>query len=254
MRAVSRLPWILRGRRHPERRLVAIASIMKIQRLASIISILLAFWVASPAQAADLPADNASGFYGGVSLRDAAAEGPGLTFGNTGATWSRFVTPLADDTSPRALVFGGYRWRSDIAVEAAFSSVDQYALRPAEGSGGRRGVGLTFRNTAGFGDIQTRGWNLDVFTSWSFYKSFALYGRMGYAQSESTPGFVASSPVSPDLRRLRDGVNYGLGVRYDMNSALGLRLEYGRFGRFAGEFGGGLPDTDQVSVGVQLRF
>ena len=61
--------------------------------------------------------------------------------------------------------------------------------------------------------------------------------------------------VTPDGRRLRDGVNYGLGVRYDMNSALGLRLEYGRFGRFAGEVGNGLlPESDQVTFGVQFRF
>ncbi len=57
-----------------------------------------------------------------------------------------------------------------------------------------------------------------------------------------------------DSRRLRDGVNVGLGMRYDMNSALGLRVEYARFGRFAGEIGTSLPETDQVSFGVQLRF
>ncbi len=39
-----------------------------------------------------------------------------------------------------------------------------------------------------------------------------------------------------------------------MSPALGLRLEYGRFGRFAGEIGTSLPETDQVSVGVQFRF
>jgi hypothetical protein len=49
-------------------------------------------------------------------------------------------------------------------------------------------------------------------------------------------------------------MNYGLGVRYDMNSALGLRLEYGRFGRFAGEIGSTLPESDQVTFGVQFRF
>ena len=49
-------------------------------------------------------------------------------------------------------------------------------------------------------------------------------------------------------------MNVGVGLRYDMNSALGLRVEYARFGRFAGEIGTGLPDTDQVSFGVQLRF
>ena len=65
-----------------------------------------------------------------------------------------------------------------------------------------------------------------------------------------------SAPLRPsqDSRRLRDGVNVGVGLRYDMNSALGLRVEYARFGRFVGEVGTGLPETDQVSFGVQLRF
>jgi hypothetical protein len=40
-----------------------------------------------------------------------------------------------------------------------------------------------------------------------------------------------------------------------MKSALGLRLEYGRFGRFAGEVGTGVPsESDQVIFGVQFRF
>jgi len=31
-------------------------------------------------------------------------------------------------------------------------------------------------------------------------------------------------------------------------------VEYGRFGRFAGETASGAPETDRVSFGVQLRF
>ena len=71
-----------------------------------------------------------------------------------------------------------------------------------------------------------------------------------------TPPLAGLSPVSvvANSRGLRDGMNYGVGMRYDMNSALGLRLEYSRFGRFAGEFGSSLPETDQVTLGVQFRF
>ena len=80
----------------------------------------------------------------------------------------------------------------------------------------------------------------------------SLYGRLGYAQSETrwsyTPSFVS------DVRRNRDGVNYGLGVRYDMTPALGLRLEYARFGRLPGEVAGVLPENDQLQLGVQFRF
>ena len=193
-----------------------------------------------------------SGFYGGVSMRDHATEGAGVILGPATSVWNRYVAPTVDDSSARALVFGGYRWRNDIAVEASFNSIDQYALRP-DGAGARRGVGLNFGTNSGLGELSTRSWNVDVFTSWTFYRSLALYGRVGYGQSETVPAFGAS-PVFADSRRLRDGVNVGLGVRYDMNSSLGLRVEYARFGRFAGEIGSGLPDTDQVSFGVQLRF
>jgi opacity protein-like surface antigen len=163
------------------------------------------------------------------------------------------VAPTADDLSPRALVFGGYRWRNDIAVEASFNSIDQYALRP-DALGGRSGVGLNFGSNEAVGHPPARSWNVDLFTSWTFRPALALYGRVGYGQSETLPSFGAVSPAVQDSRRLRDGVNVGLGMRYDMNSALGLRVEYARFGRFAGEIGASLPETDQVSFGVQLRF
>jgi opacity protein-like surface antigen len=230
---------------------------MRIHRPAAIISILLALCAAVPAHAEDRQAGAASGFYGGVSLRDRGTEAAGLTFGSVNSVWNRYVAPVADDATPRTLVFGGYRWRNDIAVEASFNTADQYALRPAEGLDARRGVGLNFGSSPGIGEPQTRSWNVDVFTSWNFYRAFALYGRLGYGQSDATPAFTGAPPATADIRRLRDGVNYGLGLRYDMTSALGLRLEYGRygrFGRFAGEIGTGLPETDQVSFGVQFRF
>ncbi len=176
-----------------------------------------------------------------------------MTLGPARSVWTRFVAPTAEDTSPRALVFGGYRWRNDVAVEASFNSVDQYILRP-EVAGSRRGVGLRFGSNEGLGQLATRSWNVDVFTSWTFYRALALYGRVGYGQSETLSALGGVSPVAQDSRRLRDGVNVGLGLRYDMNSALGLRVEYARFGRFAGEIGTSLPETDQVSFGVQLRF
>lgn len=227
---------------------------MKIHRVATFISILLALGSAGPARAVDPVQASATGFYGGLSLRDRAVEGVGLTFGTTNAAWNRYVAPTADDTTSRALVFGGYRWRNDIAVEAAFNSLDKYALRPVGSLGAGQGVGLSFPAVTGIGDLPTRSWNVDLFTSWTFYKSLALYGRMGYAQSDTIPLSSAAQQTAPDIRRLRDGVNYGVGLRYDMNSTLGLRVEYGRFGRFAGEFGSGLPESDQVSFGVQLRF
>lgn len=196
-----------------------------------------------------------NGFYGGVAMRENGAEANGLTLGNVPLgnvplAWNRFSAPIADDTSQRSLLFGGYRWRNDLAVEAAVNTTDKYALHqgaqtPLIGPG--PGLALT--------DASARSWNADVYTSWEVIRSLSLYGRLGYAQSDARQIFSGASLVPGDPRRPRDGVNYGLGLRYDVTHALGLRVEYARFGRFAGEgVGSGLPDSDQVSVGVQFRF
>ena len=195
------------------------------------------------ATAADL------GFYGGVVLRQGPQEAPGIQIGNLTSAWSKFVAPTADETAARTLLFGGYRLTSDVAVEAAISAVDRYALAP----GGRGGVGLALAS-AGVG-VVPQSWNADVYTSWAFRKSFALYGRLGYAQTDSPLAYGPATFLTGDPRRLRDGMNYGVGLRYDVTRALGLRVEYARFGRFAGEsVNGMLPESDQLQFGVQYRF
>ncbi len=211
--------------------------------------------MAAPVQGAD--ADGNAGFYGGVSMRDGAAQSFGVQTGAMASSWTRSATPTVEDTSiTRSLVFGGYRWRNDVAVEASFSSFDKYALRPTDTAPLRGGVGLGIASgTPGIPDTALRSWNVDVYTSWAFYKAFALYGRLGYAQSDALPQLAGTNPGwSLDPRRLRDGVNYGVGLRYDMTRDLGLRLEYARFGRYAPDLSGALPESDQVTFGVQFRF
>jgi opacity protein-like surface antigen len=208
------------------------------------------FWliVGSVGIWASVPAFGQAGFYGGVSLRDNDADATGLKLGNLPLAWNRFAAPVAEDSPQRALFFGGYRWKSDVAVEAAFNTTETYALRPGAAAP-VGGVGLTT-------DPATHVWNADVYTSWEFVRSFSLYGRLGYAQSDARPLFTGASLVPGDARRQRDGVNYGVGLRYDMTQSLGLRVEYARFGRFVGESAGTglLPDSDQLMIGVQFRF
>jgi len=134
------------------------------------------------------------GFYGGVAVRDAGADAMGLTLGKLPLAWNRFTTPAAEDATQRALVFGGYRWSSDIAVEAAFNASDKYALRP--GLIGVSSVGL------GLSD-PTRAWNADVYTSWEFVRSLSLYGRLGYAQSDSRVALAPLTLVVGDTKHQR---------------------------------------------------
>ena len=216
--------------------------------LASAIALLLGAAPLVYAQGAAPEADRA-GFYGGISLRTDGNERPGLSFGHLHSVWNRFAPPIADDGGTRSLAYGGYRWANDVAVEAAVGTSEWYTLRPAR-PGAASGIGLAL---AADPEATNRGWNVDVFGTWEFRKSFSLYGRLGYAQNEAqasyAPGFVGGEP-----RRARDGVNYGLGLRYDMSPALGLRLEYARFGRLPTEIAGGLAENDQLQFGVQFRF
>ena len=190
------------------------------------------------------------GFYGGVALRESGA-GTGLQLGQLPLAWGTLGATMAEDAPSRSLFFGGYRFGNDLAVEASLGTSERYALQP-DATDGRRGVGLSLTPS----DASSRTFNADVYTTWSVLPRFSLYGRLGYAQTDVTGNPALASLPSGDPRRGRDGMNYGLGFRYDVNRALGLRLEYARFGRFAGEIpqGGVLPDTDQVQVGVQLRF
>jgi opacity protein-like surface antigen len=223
------------------------------QRLAIATATALCAGLCASAQAQDVAQGAANrsdaGFYGGVVLRQGTQDSTGVRIGHLDSPWGKFVAPTADESASRTLFFGGYRWRNDLAVEAAFASAESYALTPA----GRRGVGLSL---AGLADnASARSWNADVYTSWSFRRSFALYGRLGYTQSDTVMLYAPATLTPGDARRTRDGVNYGVGLRYDVTPALGLRVEYARFGRFAGEtVSGFLPESDQVQFGMQFRF
>ena len=185
----------------------------------------------------------AAGFYGGLSLRENGAE-QGLAIGAVGNP-DRFTFALDPSPGPRALVFGGYRWRNDLALEAALGSADSYRLS------GRGGVGLMLPDAT---DPTARAWNVDVYGSWAFWRRFSLYGRLGYSQSETVPLYSTSVAASAD-RRVRDGLHYGVGLRYDVNRSLGLRLEYARIGTLAQDVGTTvLPEGDQVQFGLQFRF
>ncbi|HEX7327947.1 MAG TPA: outer membrane beta-barrel protein [Casimicrobiaceae bacterium] len=207
---------------------------------------------AAPPDAAGVVAStqDTPGFYGGVELRDSGVDTAGVDFGRRASTWGRYTPPVSSDTATRrSLLFGGYRFANDLAVEGSFSTADrdrQYSLGSAVPGGG---VGLSLAGATG---APAASWNADVYTAWSFLHRFSLYGRLGYAQSANAPTYALASPIDA---RNRDGVNYGLGLRYDVSSALGLRLEYARFPHFAGEsLSGPLPESDQVQFGVQFRF
>jgi opacity protein-like surface antigen len=228
---------------------------MKKQALICWSAVALAVAASAPAfaQSPLNPAAPTSGFYGGVALRQAGNELPSIGIRQPTSLWGKYASPTADDAGSRTLLVGGYRWQNDVALEASVATSDRYSLRPREYAS-RGGVGLTLQAP---NDGATRSFQADVYTSWSPRPSLSLYSRLGYAQNDlGGTGYLSLTTPTSDPRRLREGLNYGVGLRYDLTAALGLRLEYARFGRFAGEgpTSGFMPESDQVQLGVQLRF
>ena len=90
------------------------------------------------AAGAGTPALGQNGFYGGVSMRDNGTESTGLLLGDVQLAWNRFAAPVADDTQPRSLMFGGYRWKNDVAVEAAVNTDRQVRIATRRRAAGHR--------------------------------------------------------------------------------------------------------------------
>lgn len=217
---------------------------MKIQYL----TLVALLGLAAAAGAAPLPEPAHAGFYGGIALQE-AGDDAGVSLGQRATRGLR--TPGFDESTTRQ-VFGGYRWKNDLAVEAAFARSESYALRPFSPAV-PSGVGLAL---GGREDAATSAaYNVDVFGSYRLLRVFSLYGRVGYAQSDLAATGNSPSLGVTDPRRAHDGMNYGLGMRYDVTRALGVNFEYTRFGRFAFDsFGSTLPENDQLRLGVQFRF
>ncbi len=191
------------------------------------------------------------GFYSGYADRLQSVEG-GL---GLATPWSKLAPVAKQEAANSALFYGGYRFRAAFAVEAALSShaatdrlglrLDPRALLPGAPAPGRL-------------EARPQSWNLDVYTNWVFQPSLSLYGRLGYGYQDprATAWPSAGTDAYASRRSGREGFNYGIGLRYDLGRSLGLRLEYARYGFTlpGGELLNGLPESDQLSIGVQYRF
>lgn len=183
------------------------------------------------------------GFYGGLAIRQNGLDS--FRMGSMTHSWNKLAPPTKDEG---ALLYGGYRWRQLLAVEAAVTNTGNLGLRLQPISLGSLPAEPTSRSL-----------NVDIFTNLNVRPSLSLYGRLGYGYSAADNRNVSLSLLGDSTnRKTNDGLNLGVGVRYDMTQSIGLRLEWTRFarlGRFSSEtFSSGLPETDQVSIGFQYKF
>ena len=193
----------------------------------------------------------AQGFYGGFNVRPKTAD-PGLALIEPQSL--AWLKPNGDEPSQQAMVYGGYRLGRDVGVEAAVTHSQRLGLRFDPKSFGFAP-----------GDPTSKAWNLDVYTSWAVQPRFSVYGRLGYEQPAAQSGQLSPSTVATDNlgRRPLTGLNYGLGLKYDLSAGMGVRFEWARPYRANGANGAAASsfsdvarpnDPDQLTVGLQFRF
>jgi OmpA-OmpF porin, OOP family len=134
----------------------------------------------------------------------------------------------------------GYRYSRYFSVEGELNDL---ARAPADVFATPGSLAPTFRST-GFG--------VDTVATLPLWR-FSFYGRLGAYHGDPHDSFNAYS-----TSLLADGTgrtrwHYGLGMRYDVTKALGIRAQVERYSALGTPLANE-PESDLFSVGVSWRF
>lgn len=190
----------------------------------------IAFFVASLV----LPGAWAAGDYVGVlrpTSRAIAIPEPGFYWpmaGPFGA--SLHAVPAAGATHLKL----GYRYSRYLSVETGYADFGPLdPVLPVTG-----------------GAFRGRGYSMDTVGTIPLWSRGALYGRFGAYRAEGPPALLGSAEWGG---RPGSGLRYGLGLKVDLTRRIGMQAEMERVSPLD-RWGHREADSDQVSVGVTLRF
>lgn len=148
-----------------------------------------------------------------------------------------------------ATAFRGYRFSSGLSLAAAFTTVGMPSYSPLSSVEAPVGaIGIRF-DGARWIDARNRSINLDVVSAFSYGRALSVYGKLGVARGEArlsdALGVVAVE---------RTAMAYGVGVRYDFSSSLGLKLELSRGTRLGFDRLRTDSDPDSINLGLRWSF
>jgi OmpA-OmpF porin, OOP family len=142
-------------------------------------------------------------------------------------------------------LFGGYQFNKNFAVEGGYFNLGQFGYTATTVPAG------TLNGNAKF-----QGLNIDAVGMLPLDKKFSVFGRLGlqYAQAKdnfsSTGAVLAPTNPNPSKNALK--YKAGLGVQYDFNRSLGMRVEAERYR--VNDAVGNNGDINMYSVGLVYRF
>jgi len=142
--------------------------------------------------------------------------------------------------------FSGYQFENGVAVGAALNAAPGGALRGDA-------LGLRFDGLRWNGDTRPN-LNVDVISAFNWRNALSVFGKFGVGRSDAraVPDWAPASCSASALDR--PSLSYGLGVRYDISSSLGLKLELTRGTRFGLDRLRTDVDPDAVNFGIRWSF
>lgn len=188
-----------------------------------LVAALLSAVVATPAFAAPNGAD--AGVYGGFTVGQSKADAP-LGYVST------------DDKDTGGSVFIGYQYTKNWGVEAFYANMGKQVVQNA---------GAT---VIGTGDSDAYG--INVVGTAPLNESFSLYGKLGYARTQTNFSSTANTIIGND----RSGVTGGLGGIYNIDKKVGIRFGWDTYELSAGSTGVAEDKfwTDLWSIGIVFKF
>ena len=191
-----------------------------------------------------------------VPMASSAQDGgyfSGVRFGASEKAWS-FAAPglklgqaleFARGGEVSNTAFSGYQFSGGFALSAAVNTE-----RAATPTSAGAGVGLKFNGLRWTEPRQTV--NVDVVSAFNWQNSFSVFGKVGVGRADGrvTPDWASSALSAQD----RTALSYGVGMRYDFNQSLGLKLELTRGTRFGLDRLRTDIDPDAVNLGIRWSF
>ena len=185
-----------------------------------------------------LPAAALAGDYVGTLKLPKPAAGAGEIYSFSSLPLTGQSAPARKD-EPFQLKLG-YKYSRYFSVEGELNDM---ARMPSNVFANPTDLASPFRST-GFG--------VDTVATVPLWR-FSFYGRMGAYHGDARYPFATYSTSLLGDAAVRTHWRYGLGVRYDITSALGIRAQVERYSPLGSPLAGE-TDGDLFSVGVSWRF
>lgn len=188
-----------------------------------LVAALLSAVVAAPVFAAPNGAGADAGAYGGFTVGQSKADSP-MGYVST------------DDTDTGGSIFIGYQYTKNWGVEAFYANMGKQVVQRAA--------------VIGTGDSDAYG--INVVGTAPLNESFSLYGKLGYARTQTQFSSTANTIIGLD----RSGVTGGVGGVFSIDKKVGIRFGWDTYELSAASTGVAEDKfwTDLWSVGVVFKF